>query len=91
MACNDAAGASAVLTPEYMAQIAESVGHELAPVCAILGGMVASEVIKIISGKERPINNAFFFDGVTSDGICLRLGPSFECPGGVDKGEFKAV
>jgi molybdopterin/thiamine biosynthesis adenylyltransferase len=85
------AAAATLLTPQYMAQVAESVGHELAPVCAIVGGMVASEVIKIISGKERPINNVFFFDGSTSDGIFQRLGPSFDCPWGLDKGGFKKV
>ena len=53
--------------------------------------MVASEVIKVISGKERPINNAFFFDGATGDGMVQRLGPSFECPWGVDKGAFTRV
>jgi hypothetical protein len=38
-------------------------------VCAIVGGVVASEVIKVISGKGAPINNAFFFDALqTSEG-----------------------
>ena len=65
---------------------------ELAPVCAIVGGVVASEVIKIISGKGAPINNAFFFDALdTSEGIVQRLGPSFDCPWGLEKGEFKEV
>ena len=37
--------------------------------CAIVGGVVASEVIKVISGKGAPINNAFFFDALqTSEG-----------------------
>ena len=55
------------------------------------GGVVASEVIKVISGKERPINNAFFYDGALSDGLVQRLGPSFDAPWGVDKGDFKPV
>ena len=54
-------------------------------------GMVASEVIKVISGKERPINNALFFEGLTSDGLVQRLGPSFDCTWGLDKGAFKEV
>ena len=65
---------------------------QLAPISAIVGGMIASEVIKIISGKERPINNALFFDGATSDGLCQRLGPSFDLgPRGVHKGEFTVL
>jgi len=78
-------------TPEYLAEVAQSVGLELAPVCAVLGGMIASEVVKIIGGKERPIHNALFFDGVSADGVVQRLGPSFDCPWGLDKGEFKAL
>ena len=53
--------------------------------------MIAAEVLKVISGKERPINNCLFFDGDTSDGMVLRLGPAFDCPWGVDKGDFKPV
>ena len=71
--------------------LASASGIELAPVCAIVGGIVASEVIKVISGKELPINNAFFFDGLASNGIVQRLGPSFDCPWGIDKGDFKEV
>ena len=41
--------------------------------CAIVGGVVASEVIKVISGKGAPINNAFFFDALhTSEGPSTR-------------------
>ncbi len=48
-------------------------------------------MIKIISGKERPLNNAFFFDGKSGDGLVQRLGPSFDCPWGVDKGSFTPI
>jgi ubiquitin-like 1-activating enzyme E1 A len=83
--------AAKLLTPSYLAEVAQNVGFELAPVCAVVGGMVASEVIKIISNKERPVNNTFFFDGTSADGIILRLGPSFDTSSGVDKGEFKEL
>ena len=80
------------VTPVYLAEIARNVGCELAPVCAVLGGMVASEVIKIISGREQPINNVLFFNGLSANGVVARLGPSFDCPGGgLDKGDFTAV
>ena len=79
------------VTSQYLARVAQAVGTELAPVCAIVGGMVASEVVKIISGKERPINNVLFFDGASSDGIVQRLGPSFDCSWGLDRGDFKPV
>ena len=50
-------------------QVGRHAEAELAPVCAVVGGVVASEVIKAISGKGAPINNAFFFDALqTSEG-----------------------
>ena len=58
-------------------------------VCAVVGGVIANEIIKIISGKERPINNAFLFDALSGEGVVQRLGPCFDCPWGIDKGEFK--
>lgn len=85
------AGVAEGVTAAYLAELAQNSGYELAPVCAVVGGMVANEVIKVISGKERPINNTFFFDGKSCDGVCVRLGPSFDCPWGLDKGDYKAL
>lgn len=76
------------LSASSVAQVARHADAELAPVCAIVGGVVASEVIKIISGKGAPINNAFFFDALqTSEGSVQRLGPSYSCPWGNDAGK----
>ena len=36
---------------------------QVAPVCAVLGGMVGNEIIKIISGKGEPANNTILLDG----------------------------
>jgi len=36
---------------------------QVVPVCAVLGGMVGNEVIKIISGKGEPANNTLLLDG----------------------------
>lgn len=38
---------------------------QLAPVCAVLGGMLGNEIIKVISGKGEPANNTILFDGKT--------------------------
>jgi ubiquitin-like 1-activating enzyme E1 A len=38
---------------------------QLAPVCAILGGILGNEIIKVISGKAEPANNTILFDGKT--------------------------
>eukprot|EP00962_Isochrysis_galbana_P002429 scaffold644_cov126-Isochrysis_galbana.AAC.9 len=64
------AGGSEVRDPcaHGAAQVGKNASTELAPVCAIMGGMVAAEVIKIISGKDAPINNLFLFDAATTSG-----------------------
>jgi len=38
---------------------------QLAPVCAVLGGILGNEIIKVISGKGEPANNTILFDGKT--------------------------
>lgn len=48
--------------------IFEVIFDQVVPVCAVLGGVIAQEVIKAVSHKEVPINNVFLFDPVTYDG-----------------------
>lgn len=43
----------------------ELIFGEVVPVCAVLGGVIAQEVIKAVSKKEVPINNVFLFDPIT--------------------------
>lgn len=38
---------------------------EVVPICSIVGGIVAQEVIKAVSGKEVPINNVFLLNPIT--------------------------
>ncbi|KAG7350429.1 hypothetical protein IV203_009789 [Nitzschia inconspicua] len=38
---------------------------QVAPVCAVLGGVIGNEVIKIITGKGEPANNSLLLDGDT--------------------------
>jgi hypothetical protein len=50
---------------------------EFAPVCAIVGGMVGREVIKVISRKDEPVCNWFAFDALTMAGIETLIPPGF--------------
>jgi ubiquitin-like 1-activating enzyme E1 A len=47
---------------------------ELSPVCAIVGGVLAQEVIKAISNKDSPHNNFFFYNPVDSCGVVETIG-----------------
>jgi len=47
---------------------------ELSPVCAVVGGVVAQEIIKAISNKDAPHNNFFFYNPVESCGVVETIG-----------------
>ncbi|THH27759.1 hypothetical protein EUX98_g6428 [Antrodiella citrinella] len=39
--------------------------HEISPVCAVVGGMLAQDILKALAAREAPIVNFFTFDGST--------------------------
>jgi len=47
---------------------------ELSPVSAIVGGVLAQEVIKAISNKDAPHNNYFFYNPMESCGVVETIG-----------------
>lgn len=51
------------LTDEELDEVVVSGMAQVAPVCAVLGGIIGNEVIKIITGKGEPANNSLLFDG----------------------------
>lgn len=54
-------------------EVARAAGGELHNVSAVMGGMVAQEMIKIITKQYIPINNTCIFDGIGSRCQVLRL------------------
>ena len=47
----------------------------IAPVAAVVGGILGQEVVKAVSGKGAPTNNLFVFDAATGAGTALRASP----------------
>jgi len=43
--------------------------HEIAPTCAVLGGIAGAEIIKIISKNNHVLNNIFFYDNTKGTGV----------------------
>jgi ubiquitin-like 1-activating enzyme E1 A len=41
---------------------------EFAPVCAVVGGFAAQEIVKMISRRDAPIHNMFTYDGMDTSG-----------------------
>ncbi|KAG6841708.1 hypothetical protein C0991_007980 [Blastosporella zonata] len=60
--------------PETLLQaISTTAIHEFSPVCAIVGGMLAQDILKALAAREPPIANFFIFDGNTGAGTVTRL------------------
>ncbi|KAF6079319.1 SUMO1 activating enzyme subunit 1 [Phyllostomus discolor] len=68
----DALGVSPDLLPEDFVRYCFS---EMAPVCAVVGGILAQEIVKALSQRDPPHNNFFFFDGMKGSGVVECLGP----------------
>ena len=47
--------------------------YELSPVCAVVGGMLAQDILKALGARETPLANFFVFDGATGAGTVARL------------------
>ncbi|PAV16890.1 sumo-activating enzyme subunit 1 [Pyrrhoderma noxium] len=58
---------------EFLDAITETAGHEFSPVCAVIGGVLAQDMLKALSRREQPITNLFVFDGNTGKGSICRM------------------
>ncbi|KAI1801843.1 hypothetical protein F4811DRAFT_563673 [Daldinia bambusicola] len=58
---------------EAAQEVARAAGGELHNISALTGGMVAQEIIKIITKQYIPIENTCIFDGISSRCQVLRL------------------
>ncbi|XP_005991664.1 SUMO-activating enzyme subunit 1 isoform X2 [Latimeria chalumnae] len=62
----DSIGVSRDLLPDDFVSYCFS---EMAPVCAVVGGVLGQEIVKALSHRDSPHNNLFFFDGIKGNGI----------------------
>jgi len=58
---------------EVVHNLATTAAHEFSPVCAVVGGLLAQDMLKSLAGQEPPIANFFFFDGNTGHGSVCRM------------------
>lgn len=66
-------GCNHVVRDEIVHEICRYGGAELHSVAAILGGLVAHEVIKLITCQYKPLNNTFIYDAITSTSATFTL------------------
>jgi ubiquitin-like 1-activating enzyme E1 A len=55
--------------PDILLERLVSNNTEFPPACAIIGGILGQEVIKVISGKGEPLKNFFYFDAEDGKGV----------------------
>ncbi|KAJ3730984.1 hypothetical protein DFJ43DRAFT_440256 [Lentinula guzmanii] len=53
--------------------VAMTAPHEFSPVCAIVGGLLAQDILKTLAAREPPIANFLTFDGNTGGASVCRL------------------
>ncbi|RUO96888.1 hypothetical protein BC936DRAFT_141298, partial [Jimgerdemannia flammicorona] len=61
-----------VVSDDLVDLLALTAHAELAPVCAIVGGVLAQDVLKVLSGKELPVQNWFLYNGLDGRFVVVR-------------------
>ncbi|KAK9764779.1 E1 ubiquitin-activating protein aos1 [Basidiobolus ranarum] len=65
-----------VLDDDFLKTLVLNAQADLAPVCAIVGGILSQEILKVLSAKELPVNNFFLYNGLNGSGLVHRLDPT---------------
>lgn len=58
---------------EIIHSVSTTATHEFSPVCAVVGGMLAQDILKALAAREPPIANFFAFDGTTGAGTVVKM------------------
>lgn len=58
---------------EFLNTVATTAAHEFSPVCAVIGGILAQDILKALAGRDPPIANFFTFDGNLGAGTVCRM------------------
>lgn len=58
---------------DLIASLSTAAAHEFSPVCAVVGGVLAQDILNALSARETPISNLFVFDGTTGSGHTAML------------------
>ncbi|CDO70853.1 hypothetical protein BN946_scf184801.g46 [Trametes cinnabarina] len=59
--------------PRELIDLATTAAHEISPVCAVVGGLLAQDILKALAAREPPIANFFTFDGTLGGGTVVRM------------------
>lgn len=62
-----------VLICNFPRTLSTTAAYELSPVCAVVGGMLAQDILKALAAREPPIANFFTFDGSLGGGTVCQM------------------
>lgn len=60
--------------PISLRSLLQTSPHEFSPTCAVLGGLLAQDVLKALAGRDPPFANFLTFDGAVGSGNVTPLG-----------------
>lgn len=66
---------SDMLKASFISSFVQGCDSEVAPVAAILGGVLAQDVINVLGKREQPLQNFLVFDGETNAGPIFSFHP----------------
>jgi ubiquitin-like 1-activating enzyme E1 A len=55
-----------LLSDGLLKELATSLDTEISPIAAIVGGILAQDILRTLSSNELPIANWFYFNGIDS-------------------------
>lgn len=62
------------MSPDTAESLLQTSPHEFSPTCAVLGGLLAQDVLKALAGRDPPFANFLTFDGAVGSGNVTPLG-----------------
>ncbi|KAF9938921.1 SUMO-activating enzyme subunit 1 [Modicella reniformis] len=60
---------STFVKDDLLETLVASASAEISPVCAIVGGFLAQDILKTLSGKDAPLLNYFLYNGIEGTGL----------------------
>lgn len=67
--CSSSGVSSDWLSDDALSEVVRVSDCVLSPVCAIFGGLIGSEILKVISGSDKPWENTVLFDAQVSQAV----------------------
>jgi len=64
---------ASILEESHLQLLASTASTDFSPSCAVLGGVLAQDILNALGGKEAPLVNFFVFDGETNAGDIYAL------------------